>query len=82
MAPAKKALQLFVHNLPWTANAQKLKTYFAKFGSVSNANVVFDRNTGFSKGFGFVYFSDNIGYNAAIETKDHTLDGFTFKVSK
>ena len=46
--------RLFVGNLPLEARADDLRTLFATYGPVSSVNVVIDRSTGESKGFGFV----------------------------
>lgn len=45
---------LYVGNLPFTTTADDLREAFAKFGSVTSAQVVMDRETGRSRGFGFV----------------------------
>lgn len=46
--------KLFVGNLPFTVNSDVLKEMFAPFGNVVSANVITDRMSGRSKGFGFV----------------------------
>ncbi|CAI9737363.1 stem-loop-interacting RNA-binding, mitochondrial-like [Octopus vulgaris] len=69
-----KQLRLFVGNLPWTVGKQQLKDYFSKFGGVRNSNVMFNRRTGMSRGFGFVQFASKDGYNAAISQESHSLD--------
>lgn len=81
MASGAKHLKLFVHNLSWTTNSLKLKQYFSKFGQVNNANVLFDRSTGLSRGYGFVVFNNEIGYNAAQEAKKHILEGNNINIA-
>jgi RNA recognition motif-containing protein len=56
---------LYVGNLPYNATADDLREAFAPFGTVSRAQVVSDRETGRSRGFGFVEMED--GGDAAIE---------------
>jgi len=46
--------KLFVGSLPWSVNDEELKQTFAKHGNVVSAKVVTDRNSGRSRGFGFV----------------------------
>ncbi len=46
--------KLFVGSLPWSVNDQTLKETFEEHGNVVSAKVVTDRNTGRSRGFGFV----------------------------
>lgn len=55
MASSGRAFQkIFVGNIPWTVGHLELKNFFREFGRVISANVVFDKNTGCSKGYGFV----------------------------
>lgn len=59
MASSGRSFQkLFVGNLPWSVGHLELKNFFKEFGRVISANVVFDRNTGCSKGYGFVVFNN------------------------
>jgi RNA recognition motif-containing protein len=46
--------KLYVGNLPYSADDQSLRTNFAEFGDVTSAKVMMDRDSGRSKGFGFV----------------------------
>ncbi len=45
---------LYVGNLPWSTTEEELKNIFASHGTVYSARIISDRNTGRSKGFGFV----------------------------
>lgn len=45
---------LYVGNLPWSTTEEELKNIFASYGTVYSARIISDRNTGRSKGFGFV----------------------------
>ena len=51
--------KLYVGNLPFTANDESLQEIFAQAGSVQSAKVIMDRDTGRSKGFGFVEMSSD-----------------------
>ena len=50
--------KLYVGNLPFSATDEALQEIFAQAGSVQSAKVITDRDTGRSKGFGFVEMSD------------------------
>jgi len=51
-------MKLYVGNLPYDVSDEKLNDMFAKFGTPDSAKVITDRDTGRSKGFGFVEFSN------------------------
>jgi len=65
-------MNLYVGNLPWGVNDQELEDMFREFGEVRSAKVLMDRETGRSRGFGFVEMNDEDG-KAAIE-KLHETD--------
>ncbi|OIP97919.1 RNA-binding protein [candidate division WWE3 bacterium CG09_land_8_20_14_0_10_39_24] len=60
--------KLYVGNLPYNANDAQLMEMFSQAGNVVSAVVITDRNTGRSKGFGFVEMSDDGAAKKAIET--------------
>lgn len=62
-----EAHKIFVGNLPWKTTAEQLKEMFAVYGEVVSANVVTDKETGKSKGFGFVEMKDATSASNAIE---------------
>ncbi|AFV03611.1 RNA-binding protein region RNP-1 [Dehalobacter sp. UNSWDHB] len=45
---------LYVGNLPWSTTSEELTEYFARFGNVIGSRIITDRETGRSRGFGFV----------------------------
>ena len=47
-------MKLYVGNLPWSIGNQELEDLFSSFGTVTSANVITDRETKRSRGFGFV----------------------------
>ena len=59
------AKNLYVGNLPFTTTEQDLQQLFGQYGTVTKAQVISDRETGRSRGFGFVEMSD--GAEAAVE---------------
>ncbi len=59
--------KIYVGNLPFSATNDALNELFSKFGSVDSAKIVMDRDTGRSKGFGFVEMSTDDQAAAAID---------------
>lgn len=59
-------MRLYVGNLSYNMTSQGLEELFAEYGQVKSAQVVQDRDTGRSKGFGFVEMSDNGQAQAAM----------------
>jgi RNA recognition motif-containing protein len=59
--------KIYVGNLPFSATNESLSEMFAYFGKVDSSKIVTDRDTGRSKGFGFVEMSDASEADAAIE---------------
>jgi len=75
--------RLYVGNLSYNVTNQSLETLFADFGRVQSAQVVMDRDTGRSKGFGFVEMSDNGQAQAAIEgLNQKEVDGRSLTVNE
>ena len=77
------ATKLFVGSLPWAVNDQSLEDIFKDFGTVTSAKVIMDRETGRSKGFGFVEFEDdNAAQDAMKQLNGSDLQGRTIVVSE
>jgi len=75
--------KLFVGGLSWNTNDAGLRQSFSRFGEVTEANVINDRDTGRSRGFGFVTFANAPDADAAISAMDgSSLDGRTIKVNE
>lgn len=76
-------MKLFVGGLSWGTTDLGLRTAFEKFGNISDAVVVTDRDTGRSRGFGFVTFDDAAAAKKAIEEMNGaSLDGRTLNVNE
>ena len=60
-------MEIYVGNLPWSTSDQDLSDAFSSFGNVEKASIITDRNSGRSKGFGFVTMNDADEANKAIE---------------
>jgi len=68
--------RLFVGSLSWGTGEEDLRNAFGKIGTVTDAVVVCDRDTGKSRGFGFVTFEDRKDASRAIdELNNAELDG-------
>jgi RNA recognition motif-containing protein len=75
--------RLYVGNLSYNTTNDSLETLFAEFGKVQSAQVVMDRDTGRSKGFGFVEMSDNGQAQAAIAgLNQKEVDGRSLTVNE
>ena len=64
------ATNIFVGNLPFSTSSPDLEQLFASYGAVSRAQVITDRDTGRSRGFGFVEMEDDDAARQAIESLD------------
>mgnify|MGYP000976688699 CR=1 FL=1 len=60
-------MNIYVGNFSYSTNDDQLRSYFTEFGVVDSARVIMDRDSGRSKGFGFVEMSNANEANAAIE---------------
>lgn len=58
--------KIYVGNLPFNATSESLSEVFAPFGTVGSSKIITDRDTGRSKGFGFVEMADPAAADAAI----------------
>jgi len=73
--------KLFVGSLSWGTNDEALREAFAPHGEISEAVVITDRDTGRSRGFGFVTFEDDEAADQAVAALNGTeLDGRTIRV--
>lgn len=76
-------MNIYVGNLAYGVTDDELRDAFAEFGEVSRANVIMDRDTGRSKGFGFVEMPDNAQAEAAIAgLNEKALGGRAIRVNE
>ncbi len=73
--------KLFVGSLPWAVDDQQLGDLFAEYGEIVSARVVTDRESGRSRGFGFVEFSNEDSAQNALEKDGSMVDGRAIAVS-
>ncbi len=77
------AIKLFVGSLSWGVTDDMLSDFFAQAGTVTSAKVIMDRDSGRSKGFGFVEMSsDDEAKKAIDELNGKELDGRAVNVSE
>lgn len=76
-------MNIYVGNLPYSTTNDDLQAMFAAFGNVTSANVIQDKFTGRSKGFGFVEMSDNGEAQSAIaDLNGKDIDGRPLTVNE
>ncbi|OVA20554.1 RNA recognition motif domain [Macleaya cordata] len=76
------SLRIYVGNLPWQVDDARLEQVFSEHGKVVDARVVYDRETGRSRGFGFVTMSTQTELDDAIAALDgQSLDGRAIRVN-
>ena len=74
-------MNIYVSNLSFNVQDEDLKSYFADYGEVTSAKVINDKETGRSRGFGFVEMSDDAAAQKAIAELDGGMvEGRAIKV--
>jgi RNA recognition motif-containing protein len=74
--------KIYVGNLPWSYTGEDLEKMFAEFGTVRSSSVISDRDTGRSRGFGFVEMDSVQEAEAAIQALGNTeIEGRTIRVN-
>lgn len=67
--------KIFVGGLAWETKRETMKKYFEQFGEIQEAVVIMDKNTGRSKGYGFVTFRDREAAKRACADPSPVIDG-------
>ena len=75
-------MKLYVGNLPWSVNDDSLREMFSAHGTVESATVITDRESGRSRGFGFVEMDQSSGRRAMQELNGHSIDSRELKVNE
>jgi len=73
--------KLFIGSLPWSITNESLKELFSQYGEVVEAIIINDRETGRSKGFGFVTFAKEEDAQKALEMNGKEIEGRTIVVN-
>lgn len=76
-------MNIYVGNLPFDATEANLRSLFADYGTIDSAAVITDRETGRSRGFGFIELTDETRAKDAIDKLDgHDWDGRQLTVNQ
>ncbi len=75
-------MNIYVGNLPYTFDSQQLSELFEPYGEVTSAQVITDRETGRSRGFGFVEMADDAARKAIEELADSEIGGRRLTVNE
>ena len=77
------AFSIYVGNLPWRTTAEDLRALFEPYGAVENSRIISDRETGRSRGFGFVDMADEeSGRKAIAELHNYDYGGRPLTVNE
>ena len=74
--------KIYVGNLPWSATEAELRELFSSVGSVHSAAVITDRETGRSRGFGFIEMDDSDAERAISELNGREMDSRPLRVNE
>ena len=74
--------KLYIGNLPWSATEADLRELFTPFGEVLSAAVITDRDTGRSRGFGFVEMDQDAAAKAIAELDGRDYSGRALRVNE
>ena len=74
--------KLYVGNLPWSVDDSELEAVFASLGTVHSARVITDRETGRSRGFGFVELDDDAADTAIADLNGMDMGGRALRVNE
>ncbi len=75
-------MKVYVGNLPWSVGDAELGELFAQFGTVESASVVTDRESGRSRGFGFVEMAANDAQQAIAKLNGQSLESRQLRVNE
>ena len=74
--------KLYVGNLPWSVDDGELESMFSAMGTVHSARVITDRESGRSRGFGFVELDDDVASKAVEELNGSEIGGRPLRVNE
>ena len=74
--------KIYVGNLPWSATESDLRELFSSVGTVHSAAVITDRDTGRSRGFGFIEMDDSDAEQAISQLDGREMDSRPLRVNE
>lgn len=74
--------RIYVGNISWSSTEEELREFFGSFGPVESVSIITDRETGRSRGFGFVEMEDEAAGKAIAEADGRELGGRTLRVNE
>ena len=75
-------MKLYVGNLPWSITDAELNDLFSEVGEVTSATIITDRDSGRSRGFGFVEMTKDAGQQAIKKLSGHMIDNRSLRVNE
>jgi hypothetical protein len=75
MSAARSLHRLFVGRIPWSVGKKQLTDYCSQYGKVVACQINYDKETGLSRGFGFVTFATRDAFVNITNQKSHPLEG-------
>lgn len=73
---------LYVGNLPWSTSSEELTEFFSRYGNVVGSRIITDRETGRSRGFGFVEVAEEDAERLAEELNGAEFNGRALTVNE
>jgi len=74
--------KMYVGNLPFSSTEDDLRDLFSQYGEVKSANIIYDRETGRSRGFGFVEMAEESADSAMEALNGNEFGGRTLRVNE
>ncbi|MFP4258579.1 MAG: RNA recognition motif domain-containing protein [Desulfovermiculus sp.] len=74
--------KMYVGNLPFSSTEDDLRDLFSQYGEVQSANIIYDRETGRSRGFGFVEMAEESADSAIEALNGNEFGGRTLRVNE
>lgn len=81
MSQNQQKNKIYIGNLSFSVSSDELRDAFAKYGDITEATIIKERDTGRSKGFGFVTFSDESAATSALEADGTSIKDRPIRVS-
>ncbi len=74
--------KMYVGNLPFSSTEDDLRDLFSEYGEVKSANIIYDRESGRSRGFGFVEMAEESADSAMEALNGNEFGGRTLRVNE